>query len=110
MINWTALAKKFGYDDPCTMLRDLYWNKGLSVQDVADKLCLANGSVTKQMALCLIPRRKRIQVTGGPPCPSCGHHRTRIVLSERKKEKYVRTRICLKCSMKFKTKEEVWND
>jgi len=109
MINWNEKARKMGYDNPKTMIADLYYVKEMSLEEVADKLIVSRTALTHFMDESSFPRRNKEDtkwIRGGPKCPDCGEVNSRV-LQTFPGDIYYRYRICRSCKRRFMTKEIV---
>ena len=103
-INWAAIAKNHGYDDPVQMIKDLY-EQGNSMTDIADKLILSTTAVRTFMLANGITPRSQAKLRTSPPCPECGHTGATVILSFTDPEGVTRRRSCRKCQHSFITRE-----
>lgn len=55
--DWEYLAKKFGYSSKVDMLTDLYNRKGLSLNEIGERLGCSPHAVGRNLAKCGIDRR-----------------------------------------------------
>jgi AcrR family transcriptional regulator len=62
VMDWNAFAETIGYRDEEKMLRDMYYNHGLSLNEIADKLGVGKATIRGRMGMYDMQRRKR----GGP--------------------------------------------
>jgi len=112
MIDWGAIALKFGYNDPKKLVSDLYWEKGLSLNETADKLIVSVTALVRFMNENNIKRRDpryfKREVISGPECPSCGERESKVVAAwGLTDEGYERERCCKECGRYFRTVEMV---
>lgn len=58
-INWQQLANACCYADEKTMLIDLYYQRGLTTEDIGNKLGVDSASVRDEMDKLNLPRRPK---------------------------------------------------
>ena len=103
-IDWRAIARKQGYDDPVEMVRDMY-AQGNSMTDIADKLILSPTAVRNFMVANGITPRSPAKLHASPPCPVCGCTDATVTLSLADPEGVTRRRLCRNCGKLFMTRE-----
>jgi len=112
VIDWDGIAFERGYKNPVEMVDDLYWGRGMSLNEVSDELIVSRTALIKFMKENGIGARGRIEALKngglGPKCPSCGSGRSTVSSSWGMTERgYERERYCKDCGRYFRTVEIV---
>jgi len=111
MIDWGAIALKFGYNDPKKLVSDLYWKENKSLNEMCDELLVSYTTLRNFMLKEGIQLRPRSEQRIGPKCKNCGGFTSRIIAIRKKDDDcIIRERVCADCGNIFKTIEKLCDD
>jgi len=113
-INWDEVARKARFASDRDAIIKLYYQQAKSLRKTAETLGVSASALACRMDELNLPRRSvggaSYRLSGGPPCPHCGHYQSTINGGYYVNgNAFRRVRLCAKCEQRFLTTEKVKN-